>query len=97
MIFAWYDADEAWKQAVGLTRDISIGGAFVFAVSPPPLETNVEFKCLLPPVRGAVYPLQLHGHGQVVRVNGHESETDRGFALAGKSFVLRRRKGCRWR
>jgi hypothetical protein len=94
MIFAWYDADEARKQAVGLTLDISVGGAFVFTPNPPPLDAKVKFECLFPPIRGAAQSPRLYGQAQVVRVDSHESEADRGFALAGKPFILRRREDC---
>ena len=90
MVFAWHDANDVRRQAVGLTRDISVRGAFTFTVSPPPLDAIVQFECFFPPVRGTSQSLRMHGQGQVVRVVAHNGETGGGFAIASKRLALQR-------
>lgn len=90
-MFFWRDARDTQHEDIGLTRDISVRGLFVFTTSPPALESEVKLKAFLPPGRSAVAPLQIHGQGRVVRVDvAHGGEARAGFALAGERFVLRR-------
>ena len=90
VIFSWHDGKEARREAVGLTRDISLGGAFVFTASPPPLEVNVHFKAFLPQTPDSIRSVWIHGQGLVIRVEPvHKGETTGGFAVVGKRFVLR--------
>ena len=90
-MFFWKDARHTPHEGVGLTRDMSVRGVFVFTTSPPPLESEVELRAFLPPGRSAVPPLRIHGQGRVVRVDAaHGGEPRAGFALAGRRFVLRR-------
>jgi hypothetical protein len=90
MAFSWKEARGIRREEVGLTRDISVAGAFVFATSPPPLAANVELKVFLPPVGEVDQSLRIHGQGQVVRVEPvHRGKTREGFAVAGKRFLAR--------
>ena len=89
VIFSWEDAEKIRQQDVGLTRDISLIGAYVFTSSPPPLEANLKLKAFLPPVRSAAQLLQLHGQGRVVRVEPSRGEYRAGFAVVGRRFVPR--------
>lgn len=89
--FSWKDARQVQQQGVGLTRDIGIGGAFVFTTSVPPLEADIKLKAFLPPSRTAVRSVQIHSRGQVVRVDtAHDGEGHGGFAVAVKGCVVRR-------
>ena len=63
VIFSWKDAQEIREQGVGLTHDLSVRGAFIFANSPPPLNANLELKVYLPE-RSAAPPLRIYGKGQ---------------------------------
>ena len=90
-MFFWKDARDTQHEHIGLTRDISVRGLFVFTTSPPPLESDVKLKAFLPPGRSAVAPLQIQGQGRVVRVDAaHAGEPRAGFAVAGERFVLHR-------
>jgi multidrug efflux pump subunit AcrA (membrane-fusion protein) len=90
-MFFWRDARDTHHEGIGLTRDISVTGLFVFTTSPPPLESTVKLKAFLPPGSSALPPLQIHGQGRVVRVDAaHGGEPRAGFAVAGERFVLRR-------
>lgn len=91
MKFFWKDARDTQHEGIGLARDISVRGLFVFTISPPPLESVVKLKAFLPPGRSAVPPLRIQGQGRVVRVDAaHGGQRRAGFAVAGERFVLRR-------
>jgi hypothetical protein len=91
VIFSWKGRDQIQQQGIGLTRDLSIRGAFVFTTSLPPLEADIELKAFLPLVRGAVRSVKIHGQGRVIRVEPvHDGEEHGGFAVVGKCFVMRR-------
>jgi hypothetical protein len=95
VIFSWQDEKEGRRQAVGLTRDISVAGAFVLTPSPPPLEANVRLKLILQQAHGAIRSLRIDGQGVVSRVEPAKvGESCGGFAVAGKRFVLRRGEEC---
>ena len=90
-MFFWRDARDTQHEDIGLARDISVRGLFVFTTSPPALESEVKLKAFLPPGRSAVAPLQIHGQGRVVRVEAARGgEARAGFAAAGERFVLHR-------
>ena len=89
-MFFWRDVRDTQHEGIGLTRDISVRGQFVFTTSPPALDSEVKLKAFLPPGRSALPPLRIHGQGRVVRVDAaHGGEPRAGFALAGERFVLR--------
>jgi hypothetical protein len=91
MAFSWKQARGIRREEVGVTRDISVAGAYILSTNPPPVETNVKLRAFLPPVKGASQSLRIHGQGLVVRVEPlHDRETREGFAVAGQHFVLRR-------
>jgi hypothetical protein len=91
VVFSWQDARQAQHEGVGLTRDVSINGAFVLTTSPPPLQAMIKLKAFFPPVVGVAKPVRIHGEGRVVRVEAIKHHaTRKGFAVAGKRFVLRR-------
>ena len=91
VIFSWRDARQAQHGGFGLTRDVSIKGAYVMTTSPPPLEADVRLKAFFPPVVGVAAPVGIHGEGRVVRVEAtNHYEAPEGFAVVGKRFVLRR-------
>jgi hypothetical protein len=91
VIFAWRNARHAQHEGLGLTRDISIRGAFVLTASPPPLQANIRLEAFFPPAVGMATPLRIHGEGRAIRVEAiKHREAPGGFALAGKRFVLRR-------
>jgi hypothetical protein len=91
VIFSWKGAEGSRQQDVGLTHDLSVGGAFIFATRPPPLNTNLEIKVFLPPTSTALPPL-IYAQGQVVRVEPAHGRRRAGFAVAAEPFVLRRRE-----
>ena len=91
VVFSWGDAGQRQHDGFGLTRDVSIRGAFVLTTSPPPLGAHIKLKAFLPPVVGVPTSTRIQAEGKVVRVeaNSHDKGL-RGFATEGKRFVLRR-------
>jgi len=89
VIFSWKDAQEIREQGVGLTHDLSVRGAFIFATRPPPLNAEIKLKVYLPE-RSGVRPQRIYGHGQVVRVEPAHGRYHAGFAVAAEPFVVRR-------
>jgi hypothetical protein len=68
VLYTWENASGMLQAGDGTTRDISIGGAFIVAKSPPPLGVHVRLDVYLPSLGGLPKSLQLHGKGEVVRV-----------------------------
>jgi hypothetical protein len=90
VIFSWQDARQAQHVGVGVTREITIIGAFVLTATPPPLKAKIKLKLFFPPVTGVAVPMRLHGGGKVVsREAVKHNDLRRGFAVVGKPFVLR--------
>jgi hypothetical protein len=92
LVFSWKDAKGTRHEEVGLTRDMSIAGTFVFTFTKnaPPLHTAVTLKASLPAYRTAAPALLIRGQGRVVRVESAHSGNLGGFGVAGKRFVIRR-------
>jgi hypothetical protein len=89
VIFFWKDAQDVRREAVGLTRDLSTGGAFVFATTHPPLEALIKLREFLPAGRQAP-PLRMFGKGKLVRVKPAPESPPAGFALAGGQIIFRK-------
>ena len=89
MVFFWKDAQEIPQEAVGLTRDLSVRGAFVFATTSPPLDAHVKLKEYLP-AGGQCPPVRMFGEGELVRVEPARKNPRAGFALAGGRITFRR-------
>lgn len=88
VIFSWKDEQAERQEQVGLTRDLSARGAFVFATPAPPLDAHVKFKGFLLP-GGKALPAQICGEGNVVRVEPSSGSLLTGFALAGGRILFR--------
>jgi len=89
VIFSWKDAQAKRQEHIGITRDLSVRGAFVVATTPPPLDASIKFKGILPP-GGKVLPARIFGEGKVVRVEPVPGSLPEGFAVAGGRIVFRR-------
>jgi hypothetical protein len=88
-IFSWKGAQEIRQQGAGLTHDLSVSGAFIFATAPPPLNSKIELNAYLPS-RSAARPLRIRTQGQVVRLERARGRHRAGFAIAAEPFVVRR-------
>lgn len=73
----WIDASGQAQSLGGFTRNIGMGGVFVWHPGEcPPAETAIECEVLLPGLHPTFEALRMHGKGQVLRVQ----DLPKGFA-----------------
>jgi hypothetical protein len=89
VIFSWEDAQGFRHEQSGVTRDLSVRGAFVFATNPPPLGAHIKLKGYLPP-GGRVMQVRIFGEGKVVCVEPALGSHTAGFTIAGGPITFRR-------
>lgn len=77
--FCWERSDGTLQDNQGTTRDISSRGVFVICSSSPPLGAHVELEVYLPARNGMPRAVQLHGEGEVLRVD-RDGDRAKGFA-----------------
>jgi len=93
--FIWRNGREIQHEGTGLTRDIGLGGVFVFTQACLPLEVSVHVDLVLPRLTSEARTLLVQGDGQVIRVEpGGPSGTGGGFAATIKRFFLRGEEGA---
>ncbi len=85
----WTSSDGEFMTAEGVTRDVSMRGAFVVSDQYPPLGTVVQMNVMLPDVQSGTAGAHLVGEGKVVRVEvyaGEHAEAGSfGFAVSFES------------
>ena len=86
-VFGWQGPKGNRLLAEGVTRDISVAGAFIFTRTCPPVGTTVELEIFLstPPSSG-VRTVQIKTEARVIRVE--HSAGAPGFAAVSKDFTL---------
>jgi len=88
-LFSWERPDHDNVQAEGITRDISVQGAYVYSTSCPPVESAVELELLLPPLRGTIPTATIKTKGRVLRIEeGAADISRRGFAVVAEGFKV---------
>jgi PilZ domain len=86
-VFAWEGAQHNRLQGKGITRDISLAGAFIFTSTCPPLGTTVELDVFLSPPSGtAGKNVRIRTEATVIRVE--HSAPFEGFAAVSQDFKL---------
>src|SRR4029077_17418626 len=81
-VFSWEGARHRRFQGEGITRDISIQGAFILTATMPPPACTIQVDLLLPSLTGLMSMMRITGKARVIRVE-HPS-TDawiQGFAV----------------
>jgi hypothetical protein len=89
VIFEWEDKDGIWRKQVGLTQDVSICGASVLAMTPPPVNAYIKLKAFRLPV-GQTLAMRMFGKGHVVRVKAARGSLPGDFAVAAGRIVFRK-------
>lgn len=79
--FRWTNEGQEYF-GIGSTRDIGVGGMFVFSDDCPAHNAHLSCEVKAPRSRSAG-SLQIKASGRVVRVEGSHSDTRRGFAVCG--------------
>ena len=87
-VFAWEGAARDRLLGEGITRDISITGAFVFTATSPPVGTTVHLDVFLSshPRRGPAKRVRIETEAEVIRVE--HSAVAEGFAAVSRDFKL---------
>jgi hypothetical protein len=81
-IFTWENFQHKRLQGEGVTRDISLLGAFILSATCPPNLTTVRVEVALPSVIGIEADIRIIGEAQVVRVEHCYGDLgENGFAL----------------
>lgn len=84
-VFAW-EGPQRLLLAEGVTRDISLTGAFILTLNSPPVGTAIHLDVMLLPLQGGARSVSMKTEATVIRVehaNGGE-----GFAVAIQDIAL---------
>ena len=81
-VFSWETLGHRRLQGEGITRDISVQGAFILTATMPPPDCLVQVDLLLPSLAGMTAMMRISGKARVVRVDYKSSESRvHGFAV----------------
>lgn len=69
-------------------RDISPGGAYVFALLSPPVGHFVQLSIQLPGFPGEVSAPRVNVHGRVLRVDPAQGSNESGFSIRNEKVAL---------
>lgn len=90
VVFSWEEERGIHQKAEGITRDISLKGAFVYSVVSPPENAPIHMEVDLPALREGASPLHIHVQGHVVRIERDvQDPVHSGFAVTSESTILR--------
>ena len=81
-VFSWIGARHKRFQGDGVTRDISVQGAFILTATIPPPDCPIQVDLLLPSLTGIMSMMRITGKARVIRLE-HPSSGARnhGFAV----------------
>jgi hypothetical protein len=85
-VFWWWDGDGNYTEAKGVSRDVGLQGAFVFAQACPPLGVTVGLAVSLATYSDLAGVLRLAG--RVIRVDDGANGATSGFAVSGSRIVF---------
>lgn len=81
-VFSWETLGHRRLQGEGITRDISVQGAFILTATMPPPDCPIQVDLLLPSLAGMTAMMRITGKARVVRVDYKSSEGRvHGFAV----------------
>ena len=85
--FSWESAEHKRLQAEGITRDISVFGAFIVSATCPPVDVPIQVEVVLPSLNGLKPVIRVSGAARVLRVE-HRSKGagENGFAMVSEDF-----------
>jgi len=86
-LFSWESAQHTRLQGEGVTRDISVFGAFIVTPTCPPIDVPIQVEVVLPSLTGRKPVIRVSGAARVLRVD-HRSkgEGENGFAIVSENF-----------
>jgi hypothetical protein len=81
-VFSWDGLDKRRFQGEGVTRDVSVQGAFILTATMPPPGCAVQVDLLLPSLAGMMSMMRITGRARVIRVERPSGHTwIHGFAV----------------
>jgi hypothetical protein len=81
-VFSWEGARHRRFQGEGITRDISVQGAFILTATMPPPDCPVQVDLLLPSIAGMMSMMRITGKARVIRMERKSSDNwIHGFAV----------------
>jgi hypothetical protein len=81
-VFSWQGQHHRRFQGEGITRDISVQGAFILTATMPPPDCAIQVDLLLPSLTGMKSMMRITGKARVVRVEHPSSDAwIHGFAV----------------
>ena len=86
-LFSWESAQHTRLQGEGVTRDISVFGAFIVTPTCPPINVPIQVEVVLPSLTGRKPVIRVSGTARVLRVDHSPTgEGGNGFAVVSKDF-----------
>jgi hypothetical protein len=81
-VFSWEGVGHRRLQGEGISRDISVQGAFILTATMPPPDCSIQVDLLLPSLTGIKSMMRITGKARVIRVEHLPSDTwIHGFAV----------------
>jgi len=85
--FFWENADYKRLQGEGVTRDISVFGAFILSPTCPPVDAPIQVEVVLPSLNGPKPVIRVSGTARVLRVErSSRGLGENGFAVISEDF-----------
>lgn len=89
-VFSWEGQAGARLKGEGITRDISVGGAYILTPTCPPPHVVIQLEIFLTSAGTTGHSVTIATEGRVLRVeHPAESKAGGGFAVAGNGFEIR--------
>ena len=86
-LFTWESAQHKRLQGEGITRDISVSGAFILTPTCPPVDVPIQVEVVLPSLTGLNPVIRVGGAARVLRVSrGSNGDGMNGFAVLSEDF-----------
>ena len=86
-LFTWESAQHRPLQGEGITRDISVFGAFIVTPTCPPVDVPIQVEVVLPSLTGLKPVIRVSGAARVLRVDhSSKGEGENGFAVVSDDF-----------
>ena len=86
-LFSWESAEGNRFEGQGITRDISVYGAFILTPTCPPIDAQLQLEVVLPTLAGMKPVVRVSGEARVLRVvHSSKDEGQNGFAVLSANF-----------
>ena len=87
-VFMWESAEHTPLYGDGVTRDISLSGAYIFSLTCPPVGGAIQLEVALLPLDGGSRTLRFKTAATVIRVEHANAGGDEGFAVVLEGLGL---------